>query len=747
VWLAVLLTTCALHGRNIARGEWISTDDYVVTVTETKVMAGPRFLTRFDAGTNFRVHSVNGSWVACRQEVDGEFISGWVKKKEVLKLDRNQRAVYATEDTLIRSQGQTLKLAKARPVTIRYESDYSIDIFVVSEEGKASYKWVAEKGYGHMSSCIRKWNVRNGMFKWIPPDDNQYYLLIDNTDFPDGGANSRRTIKYKVAYCVEDPKPDEPRPGEGLIIGRVTLDFDGYQGRHDTCNDPYSVLVDCIDDADDVRTLKAQTDEEGYFFLANIDTNCKYRVQKLDGAAFAAPIGGIVTSPFRGDKEQNKWVHDVGCFSLRVTARGKVETSVDNPDFSCRTNPDGGMEVSFDNGNSPLDRHEWFLSKFPDIGWVQHVEADRQAIYKEREEAAQEKKEKERKKLEEERLKKAEGQERSDEASDRYEPKGEAPAESADEVPPAPVVSNDRDSKLAKTKNTEGDKSANKGSDPSDASQPDEKPDIPFEAMLAVMAYKEGDCDKTIQLADKALALAPDSHRVLFLRARARLANREPEEALADLTKAADLDPGNGNILFHRASAYILLKRYREAIADLNKTLELDGDEAPTYYSRAVAKRDSGDTRRAIEDYAQTIRLDAKCDGAHVGRAMCYLKLKEYDKAISDCDTALQVNPENGDAHGYRALAKFKKDDYRGSAADADEAIKRGDSAEIVYYVRAASHLELGQLDKALRDANKVIKMKPHSSEDYLLRAKVYGKMGDYTKAKADFNRAQALET
>ena len=536
VCLGALLMVCAFNSAELALGEWISSGDYVVTVTQTQVMDGPRPVTVFDAASNFRVHSVNGSWVACRQELDGEFRSGWVRKKDVLKLNSNQRAVYATKDTLVPSQGQTLKLPKGRPVTIRYESDHFIDIFVISEEGKASYKWVAKNGYGHMASRFKEWNTRTGTFQWSPPDDDQYYLLIDNTDFPDGGANSRRGINYKLAYCVEDPKPNEPTYGRGLIIGRVTLDYDGFRGRHERCIDPFTILVDCIDEADDVKTLEAQADEDGYFFLANVQTNRKYRVQKLDGATFEAPIGGIVTSPFRGEKERDKWVHDVGCYSLRVTGNGKIETSIDHPDFSSRRMPDGSTQVSFQNSTSPLDRHQWFLAKFPHSGWAERVEADRQAIYKEREEAAQKKKEKEQKRQEEQRVEKAKQQQ--DQAADRAKTEGKEPGEPHDHAPPPPEVSNDSDAEVSKDKDPEADEQPK-------ARQPNEKPDIPFEAMLAIMAYKEGDHDKTIQLADQVLATRPDCHQVLVVRARARIAKREPDKALADLSQAAKLDPSN----------------------------------------------------------------------------------------------------------------------------------------------------------------------------------------------------------
>ena len=52
-------------------------------------------------------------------------------------------------------------------------------------------------------------------------------------------------------------------------------------------------------------------------------------------------------------------------------------------------------------GDGPLDRHDWFLEKFPDNGWSGLVKLDRDSVYETREEAKR-KKEAERKAKEEE---------------------------------------------------------------------------------------------------------------------------------------------------------------------------------------------------------------------------------------------------------------------------------------------------------------------------------------------------------
>ncbi len=387
-------------GTSGARAEWYSAGDYVVTTAETGLMSGTNRVRTLDSATNFRVDEVRGNWVALREKVDGQDVRGWVKNADIMKIGREYRALYATKDSLTHNQSQFLKLPKSLPVTVVYRISHPVDIFVISEEGLSALKWVAKNGSGQMSSRFRELNSSSGSFEWAPPNNEQYYVLIDNTSFPDGGANGGQSIEYSLAYCRKDPKPEKPRTGRGLLIGQATLEFDNYEGRNGRFRKQYDVVIEIFEKDNDsnAKTVAVPTDRDGYFFLANTDPNRQYRVIRIQSGSMEAPVSAFFSFSFRGSKNKDQSVRDAGCYTLRVRPNGKLQTRITTPETSVETQKDGTMTVLFSGADSPLDRHEWFLAKFPNSGWADKVEKDRDAIYMKRAEDARKKEEKKRKK-------------------------------------------------------------------------------------------------------------------------------------------------------------------------------------------------------------------------------------------------------------------------------------------------------------------------------------------------------------
>lgn len=381
---------------SVTASEWISTGDYVVTTTDSPVMDGKRKVTTLETSTNFRVSDVNETWLCVEQEVDGENISGWVKKDDVLKLDKDHYAVAATQDNLTRNQWQTLKLPRGESYVIKYVSTLPIDVFVISEEGKLALQSMSENGSGRVSTKYSRLSESSGTFTWSPPDDDRYYVVMDNTSFPDKGTNSRRKIYYSLAYCIADPKPEEPRDGKGLIVGQAILRFDDYEGRDGRYRDPYKVAVDISENEDDdtADTVEVQTDSNGYFFLTNVDPSKRYCVSKIVNDDIEAPVSVVMSFTFGEEDGGYAPVQDAGKVSLVVRSNGKIGTTIINTDSIFRSKEDGGATLR-PGVQSPLERHKWFLNKFPDSDWSDHVADDRDETYREREEKRKRKTEKE----------------------------------------------------------------------------------------------------------------------------------------------------------------------------------------------------------------------------------------------------------------------------------------------------------------------------------------------------------------
>jgi hypothetical protein len=415
-------------GNSAIAADWFSNGDPVVVVKRTPVKSHGDTVAMLDEGTNFRVIDVNGSFVGIAKLFDGEKVKGWVLQKDVMKLAKETKAIYATSDTLVSGQGQHVGLSSSIPVTIKFESDSPVDLFIVSESNQSAYSSILKNGgKGEMNAHIAKQNFQRGTFTWAPPNEKKHVLIVDNTKFPVGGAKSGRTINYKVAYCVDDPLPDDPIKGKGILFGRATLDFDDYNGKNGRHKKSFNVIIDVVRhkssmdvEGDVVRTLEAPIDSEGYFFLENLSMNYLYVLKKFDDGDMKAPIPISIGFTFGIEDEDEESgeefyrktvamkfmstsskagepsVLDVGHIALRVNSKGKLQARVDAAHVSVK-NMEDSIQFGFAS-DGPLDRHEWFLDKFPRSGWSKTVKSDRDLVYKERKDSKKEKEEEKRRK-------------------------------------------------------------------------------------------------------------------------------------------------------------------------------------------------------------------------------------------------------------------------------------------------------------------------------------------------------------
>jgi hypothetical protein len=100
-------------------------------------------------------------------------------------------------------------------------------------------------------------------------------------------------------------------------------------------------------------------------------------------------------------KKARKRILDIGCYALRVDSDGKISVSVDAAEFALGYQRDEEGKFTTKVGFSsvtPLDRHDWFLSKFTDSGWAPLVKDHLEAVIKDREEDARKKREKDQEK-------------------------------------------------------------------------------------------------------------------------------------------------------------------------------------------------------------------------------------------------------------------------------------------------------------------------------------------------------------
>lgn len=98
-------------------------------------------------------------------------------------------------------QGLNADLGERWRFKISAASGSGFDAFVVDALNKVKYEGILDRGSGSMDSLVSRKSFERVSWEWSPPSTGKYYLIVDNTSFPDGG--SRYDGWFDVDILVE----------------------------------------------------------------------------------------------------------------------------------------------------------------------------------------------------------------------------------------------------------------------------------------------------------------------------------------------------------------------------------------------------------------------------------------------------------------------------------------------------------------------------------------------------------------
>jgi adenylate cyclase len=140
----------------------------------------------------------------------------------------------------------------------------------------------------------------------------------------------------------------------------------------------------------------------------------------------------------------------------------------------------------------------------------------------------------------------------------------------------------------------------------------DSDPDILAWAAI-ISAYMVGDCESSVELADRAVALNPNSFHVQNCRGQVYRVAGLPEEAVQSFERAmrvSPVDPYLVHSLNGIGCAFIELRRFDEAIATGKKALRLNPSHSVAYRNLASAFAHLGRDAEAREAAARVLEID-----------------------------------------------------------------------------------------------------------------------------------------
>tara|TARA_R110002111_G_scaffold177181_2_gene243224 strand:- start:8202 stop:9569 length:1368 start_codon:yes stop_codon:yes gene_type:complete len=396
-----------------ASAQVIAPDDYVYVIKESPLKVKQKTTAAVPAGTMLKVEEVQGKWLWTTfiDTTEGlKFKEGWIDKNHVIKKPKNKKLRFnPQQETLEPNDNYQYFLPKGEPIEIQFQSSHSgIDFFIVSEEGLSAYKWVMKNGSGRVTSYKKKLNSQEESFTWQPPDNDQYYFLIDNTSFPDSGADGRHTTTVTTFFWSEDNTPSEPIDGRGLIIRKVSIEFDNYKGRNDVYNGPLTAIIGYkhkVESGEKPKPdgeIEAKVDKNGFFFAGNVPKDRYYWIQSIKTTAFESPVPFKFYSQVDYEKDEPTYVDlglacitsgmesketgvlDIGYYDLKVVSNGAIVIELTIPFDQFSNEKSINVFGTGKNLETELSRHAWFKSNYSKSGWTEKVVADLKWIQDER---------------------------------------------------------------------------------------------------------------------------------------------------------------------------------------------------------------------------------------------------------------------------------------------------------------------------------------------------------------------------
>jgi lipoprotein NlpI len=146
-------------------------------------------------------------------------------------------------------------------------------------------------------------------------------------------------------------------------------------------------------------------------------------------------------------------------------------------------------------------------------------------------------------------------------------------------------------------------------------------------------AWEQGEKDKALQLADKAVAAdAKDVQSYLFRGAlRAGLGQRD--KAIDDFTKCIELDPKCVEAYDARGSEHFKLGHIRESLADWDRQIELRPKDFPGHWRRGISLYYAGRFDEGRQQFKGYERVDTNDVENAVWHFLCGARLDGVEKA------------------------------------------------------------------------------------------------------------------
>lgn len=202
---------------------------------------------------------------------------------------------------------------------------------------------------------------------------------------------------------------------------------------------------------------------------------------------------------------------------------------------------------------------------------------------------------------------------------------------------------------------------------------------------------------------EMALALTPDNPQILALRARILQRAGQQDAALELAQKAIGLAPNWDQPYYLAGVSFYFIRRYTEAGQSLARAVELNPSSARALFMEAIALANQGRQDDATKCLRRAIALQPKNGRLHCHLGILLARENEYAKADASLRKAIQLKPEYALPHYELGKLLVQSRRWTAAAQELNQAVTHDPSLSAAYYQLARVYARLGETEKSKR--------------------------------------------
>jgi tetratricopeptide (TPR) repeat protein len=306
-------------------------------------------------------------------------------------------------------------------------------------------------------------------------------------------------------------------------------------------------------------------------------------------------------------------------------------------------------------------------------------------------------------------------------------------------------------------------------------------------AMLAVLAYRRGDCsaavthfdqsgslvesqpgalqaygdclvrlkepEKAILVFSRALAQSNPDTSVRYRLASVQLMTQHSKDAVATLQPLLQQEPADANVLDLAASAYEADGNTPEAVRLLREAIVADPHNLNLYLDFANISIDHQSFQVGVDMINAGLRAEPKAAALYVARGVLYVQLAQYDNAEADFEAADAIDPRQSVGSAAEGLAAVQENDPERALATVRSKLVKKPNDPFLLYLQADILTQRGpdpvsaEFREAMASAKKAISLRPSLAAAHDVLAKLYLQAGQNESAIEQCRKALSSDS